>query len=639
MHAVRHMRHFFRSPNLLPALVAVLSLLMLPLQAQACSCGRSSPEESLKSVHLAFKGRVVSAEPVDPAQAAGAGGVARWRSMDMRARFRVDTLWKGPVYEVVEIAYSQRNGGNCGWSFTAGEEVSVFAYKTETGTFRASSCTMYQVASPPANGGSPFAAFLASYAAALDGLEQRLRANPADLPALHERAALYARYDDHDRAEAAFTQLLAVAPRDLAGLLGRAQVRYQVRQYPAALADFDLALAVSPQHPPAHKGRAMTLVNMGQAGQLGPLDRDFSGFKSQGLISLAGLDLQGASFQGAQLDAVDFTGADLRGADFSGATLRAVKFTNTRLAQARFDGLKRADGTRFHGADASQASFRKAYLFNATFDGAMLPGADFEDAKLERTSFKGAALRGVRMKNASLLVADLSGTQWDGADLSGADLRGANANAAVLRGVSLRGAQIGFSIGDYDIGDWRGADLSESDLADVRWGPILTDCRTRLPPGLRPETLPLLPVWDQCSGAPPATGLRGGYEKQKGPKLNKTHAQGAQFAGRDLSGFAFWRAVMDGSDLRGANLTKADIQSGSWAGVRFDDATLVDALLMGVDFQDASFRGTDLRGARLESVDLSRANLQSAKVLGTCFDARTKWPSGFDALGGGAKRC
>lgn len=635
------MRQFFRSRRLLLALFAALSLLVLPLRAQACSCGSLSPEESLRSVHLAFKGQVVRAEPVDPPEkATGAGGGgARRLSVEMRARFRVDTLWKGPASEEVEVVYSQRNGGNCGWSFAVGEEVRVFAYKMDAGTYRTSSCTMYQVASPPANGGAPFAAFLASYAATLDGLEQRLRADPADLPALHERAALYARYEDHDRAEAAFTRLLAVAPRDLAGLLGRAQVRYQVRQYQAALADFDLALAVSPQHLPAHKGRAMTLANMGQAGQLGPLDRDFSGFENRGRISLAGLDLRGASFQGAQLDGVDFTGADLRGADFSGATLRAVQFTNARLAQARFDGLQRADGTRFHGADASQTSFKKANLVDTWFDGAELAGADFDGAKLEQTSFKGAALRGVRMKNASLRVADLSGTQWDGADLSGADLRGAKANGAVLRGVSLRGAQIGFSIGGYDIGDWRGADLSDADLADVRWSPILTDCRTRLPPGLRPETLPLLPVWDHCPGSPPATGLRGGYEKQKGPKLNKTQAQGARLAGRDLSGFAFWGAVMDGSDLRGTNLTKADIQSGSWAGVRLDNATLVDALVMGVDFKDASFRGADLSGARLDNADLSRANLQSAKVLGTCFDARTTWPAGFDALGGGAKRC
>lgn len=641
----------FRSPCL-SALLAALPLLLLPLQAQACSCGRAAPDELLSSTDLAFKGRVTRAEPVDPlGPSADEGSAARHarRSIGMRGRFRVDTLWKGPAADEVEVEYSERNGSNCGWSFRVDEEVTVFANKTHAGSYVTSGCTMRLVAYPPARGGASNEDLLKSYAATLDGLEQRLRANPADLPALRERGALYARYRDHDRAEAAFTRLLALAPRDLAGLLGRADVRHQTRQYAAALADFDLALAVSPRHPQAQKGRTMTLVHMARAGQpgqpvqplqLGPLERDFSGFRNHGPISLAGLDLQGASFQGAQLDTVDFTGADLRGADFSGADLRKVDFTAAQLAWADFNDLKNGQRVGFKGAAAAFASFRKARFSLVQFDGAVLTGADFEGAWLHSASFKGATLRGANMVKALMSGADLSSIEWDGEDLSGADLIGANMSGAALRRVSLRRAQLGASAGFREIGDWRGTDLSEADLAYANWGPILTDCRTRFPKGTAPQTLPLLPLWGpQCPGAVPATALKGGTAHQQGPRLDKTQAQGSRLAGRDLSGFAFWRAVMDGSDLRGANLAKADIQLGSWAGVRFDNAALVEARLSGVDFKDASFQGADLGGARLDNVDLSHANLQSAKLRNTCFDARTVWPDGFDAVEGGARRC
>jgi uncharacterized protein YjbI with pentapeptide repeats len=190
-----------------------------------------------------------------------------------------------------------------------------------------------------------------------------------------------------------------------------------------------------------------------------------------------------------------------------------------------------------------------------------------------------------------------------------------------------------------EVGDWRGTDLSEADLTHASWGPVLTDCRTRLPHALRPETLPLLPLWGDCPGVAPATALKGGHERQCGPKLDKVQAQGSRLAGRDLSGFVFWSTVMDGSDLRRANLTKVDIQSGSYDGVRLDNAVLVDAAISRVDFKESSFKGADLSGARLENVDLSRANLQSAKVVNTCFDSRTQWPDGFDAVAAGAKRC
>lgn len=630
------MRKILRS---LASVLPVALWLLLPLPASACSCATPDPDEFLASSPLVFRGKVTSTEPVDPPRADAGDVRSRRRSTRMRAGFRVDKLWKGPASEEVELVYFEGSGASCDWTFRVGQEVTVFAWKTDAGTYTTGLCSMRLTAHPDPRGESPYERVLKSYAATLEGLEQRLRGNPGDVQLLMERAMLFVRYQDHERAEAAFGRLLAVAPRDLAGIVGRGEVRYQTRQYEAALADFDLALAVSPRHPQAQKGRAMTLVSMGRSEQLGAQDRDFSGFQNHKSLSLAGLDLRGASFQGARLGSVDFTGADLRGADFSWADLHKVNFTNAQLERAKFDDLQRGDYSIFKGAVASAASFRRAQLSYVQFGGAVLAGAEFEGARLYSASFKGAIVRGARFKNAYMRGADVSGVQWDGEDLSGADLSGANASGAVLRRVSLRGARIGDSSAMQEVGDWRGADLSEADLTGASWGPILTDCRTRLPPALRPETLPLLPLWGHCPGTAPATALKGGHERQRGPKLDKIQAKGSRLAGRDLSGFVFWSTVMDGSDLRGANLTKVDIQSGSYDGVRLDNAVLVDAAVSRVDFKESSFKGADFSGARLDDVDLSRANLQSARVVNTCFDPRTKWPDGFDAVAAGAKRC
>ncbi|MDM0108478.1 pentapeptide repeat-containing protein [Variovorax sp. J22R24] len=572
---------------------------------------------------------------------AGAAGVTiRGPQSGMRARFQIEKLWKGTAPEEVDVSYTASDGANCGWSFKVGQEVTVFAGSSAPGVYGTSMCMMIPFASYTGQGDTRYTNALTAYRAKLDGLDQRLLKNPADREALRERAQLFVRYKDFAEADVAFGKLMAIAPRDVPAILGRATARYQTTQYEGALADFDLALSLKPRDAEAQRGRTMTLVKMSKPEQLGPGDKDFTGFDSgyAKRYSFAGLDLRGASFKGAKLNGVDFSGADLRGADFSDANFHTVNFNDAKLERAKFDGLKGSYNSTFKGAAAQFTSFRKANLFHVKFDDAVLVRADFEGAKLESTSLKGAAVRGANFKGTSMLLADLTEVEWDGEDLSGADLRSAKLNGAVLRRVSLKGAQVGF-YPMADIGDWRGADLSSADLTDVKWSAILIDCRTKFSPHLKVETLPLLPLWRDCAGEPPMTALPAGYERQRGPKLQSVDAKGSRLAKRDLSGFGFWRTNLDGSDFRGANLTNADIQSGSYDGTRFDGAILKNALVIGVDFKGASFAGADLSGARLDRADLTLANLEGVVLRDTCFLASTKWPDGFDAIAAGAKLC
>ena len=72
-------------------------------------------------------------------------------------------------------------------------------------------------------------------------------------------------------------------------------------------------------------------------------------------------------------------------------------------------------------------------------------------------------------------------------------------------------------------------------------------------------------------------------------------------------------------DLRGTNLTGADMARGDFALARFDGARLQgadlrEARLQGADLQEARMQGADLTGARLQRADLTGAQMQRADL-------------------------
>ncbi len=78
----------------------------------------------------------------------------------------------------------------------------------------------------------------------------------------------------------------------------------------------------------------------------------------------------------------------------------------------------------------------------------------------------------------------------------------------------------------------------------------------------------------------------------------------ADLRGADLSGANLSDAYLRGADLSGANLRGADL---SYADLR--GANLSDADLRGADLSYANLHGADLRGANLSDANLSGANL------------------------------
>jgi hypothetical protein len=80
----------------------------------------------------------------------------------------------------------------------------------------------------------------------------------------------------------------------------------------------------------------------------------------------------------------------------------------------------------------------------------------------------------------------------------------------------------------------------------------------------------------------------------------------------------------------GLNFDGALFGISSLWGARLAGCSLVEADLGDCDLRDADLSGADLTGAMLWGADLTGADLTGAVLRETKFDARTRWPAGFD---------
>jgi hypothetical protein len=168
-----------------------------------------------------------------------------------------------------------------------------------------------------------------------------------------------------------------------------------------------------------------------------------------------------------------------------------------------------------------------------------------------------------------------------------------------------------------------------------------------------------------------------------GGRKENIPAAGANFAGRNLQGadlegcnFAYANlrhANLSGADLRYSYFTSADLTGANFTGAELShaslswhtnatranltradlrDAWMPIACLKGASLRDADLRnahlsdpndlswagkGADLRDADLTGADLRGASLHGAILSGARYDARTRWPPGFDPKRRGAK--
>lgn len=616
----------------------VFGLTVLPLQVFACSCWDPKPEEYIQASTLIFKGTVESVEKIVPKYLSDKYSIATIPDefVSNRAKFKLTTSYKGPEYKEVEIEYHS-NGASCGWGFSVGTEVTVFADGNARDGFKTRMCMMFPYAYSIAHGDNRYQKAIDAYRKKRNSLSSLLRNTRKNQVLLREQATFFVRNQDYAAAEVAFNQILKLRPKDLSALIGLADARYKQGLYELALADYQTIQKLDMQNSAAKHGKTFALLKLGRPQELGD-DRDFSGFENDSdHSSLAGQNLAGANFRGAKLSNTDFSGADLSNADFSESDIHGSNFMGAKLNHAKFRNLKGASETQFKHADLRHADFGDTVLFATNFDNAILDDADFSKADMRLVSFEGASINNTKLHGKRMLSAKLRGLKFVDQDLSGVDLRGADLRGTIFEATNLKGAIFGGAEGK--ITNLQGSDLSKANLTDVNWGPVIADCHTKLPYNLDIAKLLVFPIWTGCEGHPPRTSSPSAYRFQRGIVLQSMDVSNSYYVDRDLSGFNFQYSNFDNSDFSHATLIGLDIEGGSYQKANFEYANLTNARFTAVNFTEASFTHADLSNVTLKEVDFSSANLDEAKLTGLCFDANSKWPPGFDPLAAGAKFC
>jgi uncharacterized protein YjbI with pentapeptide repeats len=177
------------------------------------------------------------------------------------------------------------------------------------------------------------------------------------------------------------------------------------------------------------------------------------------IVSLSGINLQGANLEG-----IDLSGVSLQEANLRVAKLQGIKLIKADLQWSKFwkailweSDLREA---RLRGAD-----FREAELHKVDLRETKLKDAHFYKAKLLRANLRGADLRNAILWEAELCGSDLWEANLSGVDLWMVDLRGAqNLDEASFEGAKLNGAKV--LARDVEALKRAGADLSSVEVVE-----------------------------------------------------------------------------------------------------------------------------------------------------------------------------
>ena len=156
-------------------------------------------------------------------------------------------------------------------------------------------------------------------------------------------------------------------------------------------------------------------------------------------------------FRGADLDGLSFDYADLRDADFTGATVRSASFNAANLQRANFTSTDavgasflRADltGATIENGDFMQASLNEAKLCHATINGPNMALTDFSNADLTGATLKWVNFLYSAMVEATFRDAVIEQCYVYGVSVWNADLRGAKQSNIVITDPNAFGEDI-----------------------------------------------------------------------------------------------------------------------------------------------------------------------------------------------------
>lgn len=101
-------------------------------------------------------------------------------------------------------------------------------------------------------------------------------------------------------------------------------------------------------------------------------------------------------------------------------------------------------------------------------------------------------------------------------------------------------------------------------------------------------------------------------------------------ANTDLRGTDLSNAQLGDASLRGSNLCGAHLDGANLSGADLSGAHLIGANLSDADLSGANLVHTDLSNANLKGADLIRADMSGADPCGVVWSKATSWPAAFE---------
>ncbi|MAP19239.1 MAG: hypothetical protein CL626_09520 [Aurantimonas sp.] len=217
----------------------------------------------------------------------------------------------------------------------------------------------------------------------------------------------------------------------------------------------------------------------------------------------------------------------------------------------------------------------------------MMRGLDLTSPRMTAAAMTRAEVEALLARATNAAPADLSRAELNGLDLSRLDLAGADLTSAYLNGTDLSNARLAGAKLDQAWGlgaNFAGANLSGASLFQSQMQDATFD------------------------GADlSAARIAGDFSRASFVRANMS---GADFSAdmRNQS-MGLMRGVLNSADLTGTDLSGANL---SRAAAEFADFT--DADLSGADLTRFEASGADFNGAMVEGADFADAELQSAKM-------------------------
>lgn len=257
--------------------------------------------------------------------------------------------------------------------------------------------------------------------------------------------------------------------------------------------------------------------------------------------------------------------------------------------------VKRTLGPSYAGADLRAADLRASLRRDEDFTGAKLrkaslAGTEFRSCKFDRADLTEANCSGTKfgvpgqspssITGAVFIKTDLAGAQFHKCPLAGANFKGTDLGDATLSGASMEGSI-----------------LDEADLRAVQFA-------SDNPPRFHAAD----PKPDARKTSMVKTKLKASLLGSDWTLLDLTGAT-IQDIPTAITLLKANYSLIGPLDLSGRNLSSADFKGSTLKDVKFNGATLTNAVLVDLDL-----RSTTLTGATLTDADLSRANLKDMTI-------------------------